>query len=251
MVELRRYIGRRVLPTVTSNMWHPMPEIRKRWLNQYGKDRFTFEEAREAQTFPSDWIFPRQKTTKWKWLAEAFPPEVSQYLFEQHVHGSNLTLLDLFAGIGGWSLGAVWSGKVSKIIMVEVDRKKSWYLRKNFRRLDVDFEVINDDVRDVNFSELDFDVVVASPPCEDFSMLRIFSKKRGVEEKGTKSLTLFVLQLVEMSRPEQAFYENVYARELRELLEVYGWRVKRFDMSKIIPQKRIRLIGVKERDGRG
>jgi len=240
---------RKILPTVTSNMWHPIPEIRERWLRQYGRDRFTFEEAREAQTFPKDWIFPGQKTVKWKWLAEALPPKVSQYLFERYVEGDNLTLLDLFAGIGGWSLGALWSGRVSKVVMVEIDRKKCWYLKKNFRRLGVEFEVVNDDVRNVDFSQFDFDVVTASPPCEDFSMLRAFSKKIGVEEKGTKSLTLFTLRLVESYKPKLAFYENVYARVLRDVLEAWDWSVERFDMSKIISQKRVRLIGVRRGGG--
>jgi len=232
------------LPTVTSNMWHPMPEIRERWIKQYGKDRFTFEEAREAQTFPKDWIFPKQKTTKWKWLAEAFPPKVSKYLFEQHVHGNNLTLLDLFAGIGGWSLGAIWSGKVSKVIIVEKDKNKCRYTKKNFKKLDIKFEIINNDVKEVDYSKFSFDIITASPPCEDFSMLRTFSKKRGVEEKGTKSLTLFTLQLVKYSKPKIAFYENVYAKELKYMLEINGWEAKRFSMEKIIPQKRVRLIGI-------
>jgi len=235
-----------VLPTVTSNMWHPVPEIRERWLRKYGRDRFTFEEALHAQSFPEWWEFPKAKSRKWKWLAEAFPPKVAEHLFSRYVTGSGLTLLDLFAGIGGWSLGAVWSGKFRKLVMIEKDRMKCDYLTRNFSKLGVDFSVICEDVRNIDFSNIDVDVIVSSPPCEDLSMLRMFSK--GIidkyKAKGTVPLTIYTLELVSRIKPKVGFYENVYRRKLRELLKRYGWTVFRFDMSSIIPQKRVRLIGV-------
>ena len=113
-------------------MWHPTPKPRERWLKQCGKDRFSFEEALYAQTFPNNWLFPPQTAKRWKWLAEALPPKVAEYLFSTYVKGSNLVLLDLFADIGGWSLGAVWSRKFKKIIMVEKDAEKCRYLKLNF-----------------------------------------------------------------------------------------------------------------------
>ncbi|RLJ03195.1 MAG: hypothetical protein DRP11_01380, partial [Candidatus Aenigmatarchaeota archaeon] len=68
-------------------MWHPPYDIRKRWLLQYGKERFTFEEGLEAQTFPKSWIFPPQVSKRWKWLGEAFPPKVAEYLFRTYLEG--------------------------------------------------------------------------------------------------------------------------------------------------------------------
>jgi len=206
--------------------------------------RFTFEEARKAQTFPESWVFPEQKTLKWKWLAEAFPPKVAQYLFNKYVKDTDLVLLDLFAGIGGWGLGAVWSGKFTKVIMVEWDVLKCKYLSMNFTRLGVDFEVICKDVRQVDFSSIEADVIASSPPCEDLTMLRFFSKNEI--NKGTIPLTLLTLKIVDEVKPRTAFYENVYRKHLKELLEKHGWNVMRFDMSKIIPQKRIRLIAIKK-----
>jgi len=237
-------MGSKILPTVTSVMWHPTPELRMRWLREYGKDRFTFDEAREAQTFPKSWIFPVQEYKRWKWLAEAFPPKVAEHLFNTYVDGSNNVLLDLFAGIGGWGLGAVWSGKFRKIVMVEIDREKCRYLDMNFRRLGVDYEVVCDDVRNVDYSKIGADVITASPPCEDLTILKHFNY--NPTNKGTVPLTLFTIQLVDRMRPRIALYENVYRVVLRDLLEKHGWRVMRFDMSKIIPQKRVRLIAVKK-----
>ena len=235
--------GKRVVyPTVTSVMWHPTPELRARWLRQYGKDRFSFEEALYAQTFPKDWIFPESTTKRWKWLAEAFPAKVAEYLFSVYVKDSGLVLLDLFAGIGGWSLGAVWSGKFRKVIMVEKDKEKCFYLRLNFERLGIDFEVICSDVREIGVIKAD--VIAASPPCEDLTMLRFLIKNEI--NKGTVPLTIWTMEYVETVKPRVAFYENVYRRQLVEILKRFGWTAKRFDMSLIIPQKRVRLIGFKQ-----
>lgn len=235
---------RKALPTVTSVMWHPTPTLRQRWLREYGKDRFSFEEALVAQSFPKSWIFPDHITKRWKWLGEAFPPKVAEYLFRQYAHGENLVLLDLFAGIGGWGLGAYYCKRFKRIIMVEIDKEKCKYLRLNFERLGIDFEVICGDVRKVDYSTLGrVDVVSASPPCEDLTILKCFNY--NPTRKGTVPLTLFTLELVDELRPRVAFYENVYRKLLARLLSKHGWRVMRFDMSKIIPQKRVRLIGVR------
>jgi len=227
-----------VYPTVTSVMWHPTPELRERWLKQYGKDRFSFEEALYAQTFPKDWLFPEPKTVRWKWLGEAFPPKVAEYLFNRFVGGSDLVLLDLFAGIGGWGLGAVWSGRFKRIIMVEVNREKCRYLELSFSMLSVDFEVICSDVREIDVIRAD--VITASPPCEDLTVLKFFSKNKT--NAGTVPLTLHTIKYVNEVRPAIAFYENVYRRPLAELLRKHGWHVERFDMSRLIPQKRVRLL---------
>jgi len=238
----------KLYPTVTSVMWHPTPELKERWIKKYGKDRFTFEEAIEAQSFPKTWIFPPTKTKKWKWLAEAFPPKVSEYLFNKYISKNKLTLLDLFAGIGGWSLGAVWSKKFKKIIMVEIDKEKCRYLESNFSNLDIDFEIINADVREID--TIKADVIVASPPCEDLSVLRHFSKNKI--NRGTIPLTVYTMEYVNKTKPIVAFYENVYRKPLIEILKKYGWITCRFDMSKIIPQKRVRIIGIfKKEKGKG
>jgi len=84
---------------------------------------------------------------------------------------------------------------------------------------------------------------VASPPCEDLTMLRNIIKHRI--GKGTIPLTLFTVKVVDYLKPRVAFYENVYRKVLRGILGKYGWEVMRFDMSSIIPQKRVRLIAVK------
>ena len=228
-------------PTVTSVMWHPPPELRNRWLKQYGRDRFLFEEALYAQSFPLWWAFPESKTKRWKWLGEAFPPKVAEYLFSRHLKGGGYVLLDLFAGIGGWSLGAVLSGRFRKVVMVEVNPEKCGYLEANFSKLGADYEVLCMDA--TKLEGYTADVVVSSPPCEDLTVLKHFSFNET--NAGTIPLTVFTINFVEKVRPIISFYENVYRTNLMKLLKTFGWETQRFDMSSIIPQKRVRLLATK------
>jgi site-specific DNA-cytosine methylase len=224
-------------------MWHPTPELRARWLRQYGRDRFTFEEAREAQTFPEWWEFPEPKTKRWKWLGEAFPPRVAEHLFNRFLRGSGYVLLDLFAGIGGWGLGATWSGRFSRVVMVEIDPEKCLYLRRNFSKLGIEYEVLCTDVRRVG--PVEADVVTASPPCEDLTVLKYFNY--NPTNYGTVPLTIYTVEYVSRVNPVIALYENVYRKPLAEVLRRCGWVVERFDMSRIIPQRRVRLIAYRIR----
>jgi len=231
--------------TITSDSWHPggrafriRPDIK------------SFKVALYAQSFPSFWHFPSEETTRWKWLGEAMPPLYARHLFLRFkVKGR---LLDLFAGVGGWSLGFVLTGHCRYVEMVEIDRRKCQYLELNFRRLkqlteghveDWDFNVICSDVRNYEPGEK-FDVVVASPPCEDYSVLRALSKMYGLELKGTLPLTTWYLEFVRRHNPPLALYENVVANKIKEVLLRYGWRVETHDMSTIIPQRRRRIIAI-------
>jgi len=230
--------------TITSTSWHPGTALGKRVKVS------SFEVALYAQTFPPFWALPSEETVRWKWLAEAMPPLYARYLFLRY--NASGELLDLFAGIGGWSLGFVLTGRAKYVEMVEIDRRKCEYLRVNFRRLreltdghlpDWDFNVVNCDVRRYEPSQR-FDVVVASPPCEDYSKLRALSREYGIELRGTLPLTRWYLDFVDSLNPPLALYENVPGRRIRELLERRHWRVEVHDMSTIIPQRRRRIIAV-------
>jgi hypothetical protein len=58
---------------------------------------------------------------------------------------------------------------------------------------------------------------------------------------------LHTILYVEEAKPRMAFYENVYRKPLAELLRRHGWHVERFDMSRLVPQRRVRLIARKAR----
>jgi site-specific DNA-cytosine methylase len=123
--------------------------------------------------------------------------------------------------------------------MVEKDREKCTYLRINFEKLKIDFEIICRDVREIDL--IKSDIITASPPCEDLTILRYFSKNNI--NKGTIPLTIWTINYVNEAKPKIAFYENVYSKTLADILRKHGWIVEKFNMDKIIPQKRVRLIG--------
>ena len=231
--------------TITSDSWHPGGRS-----HRFRPDVKLFEVALYAQSFPPFWRFPPEESIRWKWLGEAFPPLYARHLFMKLKVGGKL--LDLFAGIGGWSLGFVLTGKCEYIEMVEVDRRKCQFLEINFKLLkrfteghvdDWDFNVICSDVRSYEPSD-SFDAIVASPPCEDYSVLRALSKLYGVELKGTLPLTKWYLEFVRGYNPPLALYENVVSSKIKEVLIKYGWRVEVHDMSTIIPQRRRRIIAI-------
>jgi len=231
--------------TITSDSWHPgglsyrfRPTVK------------SFKAALYAQTFPPFWRFPGEESVRWKWLGEAMPPLYARHLFTRFKTKGKL--LDLFAGIGGWGLGFVLTGNCHYIEMVEIDRRKCQYLEINFKELrrlveghvdDFEFNVIRGDVRDYEPSEK-FDVITASPPCEDYSVLRALSLRYGVELKGTLPLTRWYLEFIREQNPPLALYENVPSNKIREVLSRYGWRVEVHDMSSVIPQRRRRIIAI-------
>ena len=232
--------------TITPNIFHPNGS---RWEKRRKVDDIRV--AMYAQTFPQFWVLPATKTKAFKYVGEAFPPLYARYLLLKF--NASGKMLDMFAGIGGWSLGAILTGSIRYVEMVEIDREKCKYLELNFKQLKKfteghvepwDYNVVCLDVREYEPTEK-FDVVVGSPPCEDFSKLRALSKMFGVEIKGTLPLTSRYIELVDKIKPKIALYENVYALKIKELLEKHGYKVEKHNMFNIIPQRRVRLIAYK------
>ena len=232
--------------TITPNIFHPNSQT---WRKRKKVDDIRV--AMYSQTFPSFWILPQSKTRAFKWVGEAFPPLYARYLLLKFKASGKL--LDLFAGIGGWSLGAILTGNIRYVEMVEIDKEKCKYLEINFKQLKRftenhvepwDYNVVCMDAREYEPSEK-FDIITGSPPCEDFSRLRALSRMYGVELKGTLPLTSRYIEIVVKTGPKLALYENVYALKIKEFLEKHGFRVEKHNMFEIIPQRRIRLIAYK------
>jgi site-specific DNA-cytosine methylase len=116
---------------------------------------------------------------------------------------------------------------------------------KELKKYNQDFEynVINTDVRKYEPSQK-FDIVSGSPPCEDYTPLNAF---RGFKTyAGTDQLTQEYLRVVNSVKPTYAFYENVYAEPLVNLLKKEGFETKKIDFSQYIPQHRERLIALRK-----
>jgi DNA (cytosine-5)-methyltransferase 1 len=126
-----------------------------------------------------------------------------------------MRLLDLFAGIGGFSLAAHWMGW-DTVAFVERDKFCQKVLRKNFGQ-DID---IHDDI--TTFSGQPFrgrvDIVTGGFPCQDIS---IAGKHAGIEGPRS-SLWYEMLRVISEVRPRFVIVENVAAFRSRGLAQVLG-----------------------------
>jgi site-specific DNA-cytosine methylase len=216
--------------------------------SRYNK-RFDENLALWMQTFPPFLLYRLSKSDLIDYLADAVPPFVVYHIFKDNrIRGK--TMLDLFAGIGGWSIGAFLYFFPQPIYVeaVEIDMGKVRVLEMVFKELkkynqDFEYNVIKTDVRKYEPSQK-FDIVSGSPPCEDYTPLNAF---RGFKTyAGTDQLTQEYLRVVNSVKPTYAFYENVYAEPLVNLLKKEGFETKKIDFSQYIPQHRERLIALRK-----
>ena len=112
-----------------------------------------------------------------------------------------LNHLDLFSGIGGFSLGLHNASESFKTIaFVENDRFCQNVLRKNFPDVPI-FENIRD--FKTNEKELEPDIITAGFPCQPFSQ----AGKRNIDDD--RNLWKETLRVVQESRPTWFIGENV------------------------------------------
>jgi site-specific DNA-cytosine methylase len=211
--------------------------------------RFDENLAIWMQTFPPFLLYRLSKNDLIDYLADAIPPfAVYHLLKENQVKGKSM--LDLFAGIGGWSIGAFLYFYPDPLYVeaVEIDARKVKVLNMIFKELKkygdgFEYNILNIDIRKYEPSEK-FDIVTGSPPCEDYTPLNAFRNFRLYA--GTDELTQEYLRVVNSVRPIYAFYENVYAEPLVDLLKKGGFETKKIDFGQYIPQHRERLIGIRK-----
>jgi DNA (cytosine-5)-methyltransferase 1 len=121
-------------------------------------------------------------------------------------------ILDLFAGIGGFSLAAHWMGWETEAF-VEQDEYAQKVLRKQFPNVP-----IYDDVRDYRGTDNSADIVCGGFPCQDVS-----TAGQGIGIHGSRSfLWKEMHRIISEIRPEYAVVENVAALLGRGLGVVLG-----------------------------
>ena len=139
-----------------------------------------------------------------------------------------LRLLDLFSGIGGFSLGMEATKRIKTIGFVEKDKFCQKVLRKNFK--DVPIE---EDIRNVRGERYSADIISGGFPCQPFS---VAGKRKGTEDD--RYLWDEMLRVITEVKPKFVVGENVQGlininnglvlRQVQTDLEAQGFQVQCF-----------------------
>ena len=123
-----------------------------------------------------------------------------------------MNILDLFSGIGGFSLGLERAG-MKTVAFCEVDKKCQAVLKKNWPGVPIFDDVSNLKGEDI---EETVDVICGGFPCQDISLA---GKGAGLEGKRSGLWSEFK-RLIEEIKPRYAIIENVSALRSRGLDQV-------------------------------
>jgi len=110
-----------------------------------------------------------------------------------------LKVLDLFSGIGGFSLGLESTGHFETVAFCEKDQFCQKVLKKHWSNIP-----IIDDVRRINGKEIKADVVVGGFPCQSIS---IAGKQKGKDDD--RYLFPEMLRVIKEVKPRWIIGENV------------------------------------------
>ena len=137
-----------------------------------------------------------------------------------------LKLLDLFSGIGGFSLGLESTGYFKTIAFVEKDKFCQQVLKKNFKDIPIESEV-----RNVKGSKYKADIITGGFPCQPFS---VAGKRRGTDDD--RYLWDETIRVIREAKPRWFIGENVEGiiniqegmvlRQVQDDLEKEGFQVQ-------------------------
>ena len=142
-----------------------------------------------------------------------------------------LNVLDLFSGIGGFSVGLEATGKFKTIGFCEQDKFCQKALRKHWSDVP-----IYEDIKKLDARKIKADVVVGGFPCQSIS---IAGKQKGKDDD--RFLFPEMLRVIKEVQPRWIIAENVQnlinisdgqiLQELHNSLEACGFEVQTFNIS--------------------
>jgi len=112
---------------------------------------------------------------------------------------TKLKILDLFSGIGGFSLGLESTGFFETIAFVEKDEFCQKVLKKNFNNIPIE-----GDIRNVKGDRYKADVITGGFPCQPFS---VAGKRKGTDDD--RYLWDETIRVVRECKPKWFIGENV------------------------------------------
>ena len=139
-----------------------------------------------------------------------------------------MKVLDLFSGIGGFSLGFESTGYFQTTKFVEMDKYCQKILRKNFPGIKIE-----EDIRNVKGQEYEADVITGGFPCQPYS---VAGRQKGTSDD--RYLWPEMFRLIKEIKPEFVIGENVQGlinlqngmvlRQVQDQLEGEGFEVQCF-----------------------
>jgi len=167
---------------------------------------------------------------------------------------TKLKVLDLFSGIGGFSLGLESTGFFETMAFVEKDEFCQKVLKKNFNNIPIE-----GDIRNVKGEKYRADVITGGFPCQPFS---VAGKRKGTDDD--RYLWDETIRVIRECKPKWFIGENVEGlvniqdgmvlRQVQDDLEKEGFQVQ----CLIIPasgigawhqRKRIWIMGYSKHNG--
>lgn len=170
-----------------------------------------------------------------------------------------MNVIDLFSGPGGLTLGFKWAG-FDSVLAVEFTKQAAETFRLNHHG-----NIINKDIRDVGFEEVDkilkgktIDVVTGGPPCEGFSMA---GKRNPIDERN--NLFMQLIRFADRYNPRLVLMENVPSlltmknskgkviEQIRSEFKKIGYETDYAILKAVsygVPQNRKRLILIATKD---
>ena len=117
---------------------------------------------------------------------------------------SDLTMLDTFAGIGGFSYAASkLVGNIKTTQFIEIDPFCQKILKKHWPNVP-----IHDDIRTFTAKPFQWDVLCGGFPCQDLS---VAGRRAGITKESRSGLFYELMRVVRMVRPKFIVLENVAA----------------------------------------
>jgi len=142
-----------------------------------------------------------------------------------------LNVLDLFSGIGGFSVGLEATGKFKTIGFCEQDKFCQKVLRKHWNNVP-----IYEDIKKLDAKKITADIITSGFPCQPIS---IAGKQKGKDDD--RFLVPEMLRVVKEVKPRWFIAENVsnlinisdgqILQELHNSLESQGFEVQTFNIS--------------------
>lgn len=152
----------------------------------------------------------------------------------------NLPILDLFCGAGGFSTGFLQAGFDVKYAIDNNPR-----VQETFEYNHSQTKFILADIKELDPNDFkDVDIIIGSPPCQEFS----YANNKGDPNKGMELVKIF-LEWVKIIKPKFWIMENVPAVE-----KYLKWRITGFNIPIIkilnaadygVPQRRKRMFAGK------